>query len=71
MVFDGQIIFSTPQFVFSAPQIPGARKMKTPPSPHICSNIEGGGVGEGGGADPKKKKKRPPPTKNGLKIKSA
>ena len=27
----------------------GPRKMKTPPSPHICSNIEGGGGGEGGG----------------------
>ena len=49
----------------------GPRKMKTPPSPHICSNIEGGGGGEGrgegGGAGTLKKKKRPPPKKNGLK----
>ena len=82
-----QNIFRPPKF-FSAPQIffclrvfargivkcarQGPRKMKTPPSPHICSNIEGGGGGGGGGGgrgvgDPTKKKNQPHSTKNGLK----
>ena len=70
-------------FFFSAPQIRGLlscvsvavfarqrpRKMRTPPSPHICSNIEGGWGGGGGGTLKKKKKAPPSPTKNGLKKK--
>ena len=44
----------------------GPRKMKTPPSPHICSNIEGGAGGE-----PLKKKIAPPNEKRPKKYISA